>query len=68
MSGLDITPNSPYYPTKNSMVLVGRMNLSIVGMKGLRYIQMCRIKLCLIVNLVAMSETKLSLLVVFVLT
>ena len=31
---LDITPNSHDYPTKNSMVLVGRMNVLIVGLKG----------------------------------
>ena len=31
-----ITPNSHDYPKKNPMVLVGRINVSIVGMKGLK--------------------------------
>ena len=34
--GLDITRNSHNYLTKNSMVLVERINVSIVGMKGLK--------------------------------
>ena len=31
---LDITPDSHDYPTKKSMVLVWRMNVSILGIKG----------------------------------
>ena len=33
--GLDITPNFYDYPTKKSIAPVGRINVSIVGMKGL---------------------------------
>ena len=32
---LDMVPNSHAYPTKKSMILVGRMNFSILGMNGL---------------------------------
>ena len=34
--GLDKTPNSHEYPAKKSMVLVRRMYVSILGMKGLK--------------------------------
>ena len=34
--GLDITPNSHDYPTKKAIILVRRMNASILRMEGLR--------------------------------
>ena len=33
---IDVTPNSHDHPTKKSMVLVGRINVSIVGIKGFK--------------------------------
>ena len=35
MCDLDMIPNSHDYPTNKSVVLVKRMNISILGMKGL---------------------------------
>ena len=35
----DITPNSHDFPTKYSIVLGGRMNILILGTKGLNFIE-----------------------------
>ena len=40
---LDMTPNLHDYKTKNSMVLVGKMNVLIVGMQVVSIIYHCRL-------------------------
>ena len=38
---VDMTPNSHDYPKKKSLVLVRRMNISILAMKGLSDVHNC---------------------------